>query len=445
MPHDCPHRSVATIRFIGVLLFISVGIGCTTQREWVVAPTLIVQQGATLFEATPVQSRTPHIEVIYITDRTGTADDDGSLRYGHERADVISFGIAKVGFQPELTWEHLVAESVNPKRQRPYYLSVNEIKQLGGFDSYPDRLVVAQDRFELPAEAAQAVEEENAQLAALIDERLKWTVDKDIYLSVHGLENSFDDAIFRTAEVWHYGGRNGIAVAYTWPSGYGGLLGYVYDRESAEFTVSHLKRVLRIIASCEQAQRVHIITHSRGAEVATTALRELHIEANAKGLDAGEQLKLETLVMAAPDIDWQVFQQRFKGELLMNVPRRTVIYFSESDNALGFARWLFNSVGRLGSIKLKQDVGLPDIAQFAGCDRIEFINCDVSGYRTTHNYVFAHPAVLSDLIMTVRDRLPAGTPSGRPLEMPVRGVWQISNDYLTDYARTNIVKHPPDR
>lgn len=429
MPHDCPQCLVGFRRII-LLLLIAAGIGCAAQREWVAAPTLSVQQGAALFDATPIQNRTPHIEVIYVTDRTGIADKDGALRYGHQRSDVISFGLAKVGFEPQMTWEQLVAESVNAKRRQPRFLSVTEIGKAGGFKPFPDRLQLVKDRYELTAESALAVDAENAQLAALIDERLKWTRDKDIYLSVHGLENSFDDAIFRTAEVWHYGGRNGVAVAYTWPSGYGGLLGYVYDRESAEFTVSHFKRVLKVIASCEQAQRVHIITHSRGAEVAMTALRELHIEANAKGLDTGKQLKLETLVMAAPDIDWQVFQQRFKGEMLMNVPRRTVVYFSESDDALGFAQWLFNSVGRLGSMKVKQEAGLPEIAQLADYDRIEFINCDVSGYRTTHNYVFAHPAVLSDLIMTVRDRLPAGSKSGRPLEVPLRGVWQITNKYL---------------
>lgn len=440
MLHDCPSCFVTSFRRIVLLLIICVGAGCTSRREWVAAPAISVQQGAGIFDATPRQNRTPHIEVIYVTDRIGV-DDDGALRYGHQRSDVISFGIASVAFEPQMTWKQLIAESVNPKRSRPYYLSVNEIKKSGGFKSYPDRLVVADDRYELPSEAARAVDEENAELAALIDERLKWTKDKDVYLSVHGLENSFDDAIFRTAEVWHYGGRNGVAVAYTWPSGYGGLLGYVYDRESAEFTISHFKRVLRIIASCGQAQRVHIITHSRGAEVAMTALRELHIEAQAKGLDTGKQLKLETLVMAAPDIDWQVFQQRVKGEMLMNVPRRTVVYFSESDDALGFAQWLFNSVGRLGSMKVKHDVGSPDVAQFAGYERIEFINCDVAGFHATHNYVFAHPAVLSDLIITVRDRLPAGTPTGRPLEMPVRGVWQITNDYLS----TDPVKRQTDR
>ncbi len=435
MPSDCSHRLVATGRVIAILLILSAVTGCTSRREWVAAPTLSVQQGAALFDGTPLQNRTPHIEVIYVTDRTGIVGDDGALRYGHERADAISFGIAKVGFQPQMTWEELVAESVIAKRSRSYYLSVSEIQETGGIKSYPDRLVVADDRYALPAQAAQAVDEEDARLAALINERLRWTPDKDVYLSVHGVQNTFDDAIFRTAEVWHYGGRNGVAVAYTWPSGYGGLLGYVYDRESAEFTVSHFKRVLRIIASCEQAQRVHIITHSRGAEVAMTALRELHIEAHAKELDAGRQLKLETLVMAAPDIDWQVFQQRFKGEMLMNVPRRTVVYFSDSDGALGFAQWLFRSVGRLGRMKVKQEVGAPDIAQFAGYDRIEFINCEVSGFQATHNYVFAHPAVLSDLIMTVRDRLPAGTLSGRPLQKPAHGVWQITNDYLkTDDA-----------
>ena len=45
--------------------------------------------------------------------------------------------------------------------------------------------------------------------------------------------DSFEDAIFRIAELWHFLGREGVPIAYTWPAGHPGLLrGYNYDRES---------------------------------------------------------------------------------------------------------------------------------------------------------------------------------------------------------------------
>ena len=44
------------------------------------------------------------------------------------------------------------------------------------------------------------------------------------------------------AEFWHFLGRLGVPLKYTWPAGRPGLNGYSYDRESSEFTVNHRRR-----------------------------------------------------------------------------------------------------------------------------------------------------------------------------------------------------------
>ena len=62
--------------------------------------------------------------------------------------------------------------------------------------------------------------------------------------------------------------------------------------------------------------------------------------------------------------------------------------------------------------------------------RIEFIDCMVHGFSTSHDYEFAHPAVLSDLILVLRDRKEPGAENGRPLGSPIEGLWQIKDDYL---------------
>ena len=64
---------------------------------------------------------------------------------------------------------------------------------------------------------------------------------------VHGFNNDFDDAAFTLAEMWHYLGREQVPLLYTWPAGRGGPSGYIYDRESGEFTVYHLKRLIRAL------------------------------------------------------------------------------------------------------------------------------------------------------------------------------------------------------
>ncbi len=46
-----------------------------------------------------------------------------------------------------------------------------------------------------------------------------------------------DDALVAAGEFWHFLGREGVPIIYTWPSGAGGLNFYTADRESGEFTI----------------------------------------------------------------------------------------------------------------------------------------------------------------------------------------------------------------
>ncbi|MHC4102689.1 MAG: alpha/beta hydrolase [Planctomycetota bacterium] len=83
--------------------------------------------------------------------------------------------------------------------------------------------------------------------------------------------------------------REGVAIAYTWPAGLPGLLqGYNYDRESSEFTVFHLKQLVRALVSMSEVEGISLLAHSRGTDGAITALRELVIEARAGGHPAGD-------------------------------------------------------------------------------------------------------------------------------------------------------------
>ena len=108
-------------------------------------------------------------------------------------------------------------------------------------------------------------------------EWLDKTPRKEVFIFVHGFHNSFDDAAFTMAELWHFVGRYGVPIVYTWPAGHPGIFGYTYDRESSEFTVFHLKQTLKFIASFPEVEKINIIAHSRGTDVAVNALRELSI------------------------------------------------------------------------------------------------------------------------------------------------------------------------
>ena len=194
----------------------------------------------------------------------------------------------------------------------------------------------------LVAARDEAVDEFHRQLTA----QLELTPRKEVFLYVHGYHNTFADSIFAMAELWHFMGRFGVPIVYSWPAGYPGIFGYTYDRESSEFTVYHLRRAIRAIASFPEVEKIHLIAHSRGTDVAVNAIRELSIGARAAGLEPKEEFKLYNFVIAAPDIDVQVAEQRLIGDRIAVSAERFTMYTSPVDKAIGVSTKLFERPAR---------------------------------------------------------------------------------------------------
>jgi esterase/lipase superfamily enzyme len=245
---------------------------------------------------------------------------------------------------------------------------------------------------------------------------------------VHGFINAFDDAVFRAAEVWHFMGRVGVPVAYSWPAGLGGIRGYAYDRESGEFTVTHLRHFIKTVADCPEVERVHLVAHSRGCDALISALRELHIGIHAQGKSTQQELKLENVVLAAPDVDEEVFMQRFIGENLLQAAKRTTIYASKHDKAIELSDIIFASRKRLGMLS-GRDFSPKMRNALAKLPNVQFIECKLSGLWIGHSYIYDHPAALSDLILVLRDSRDPGAANGRPLRQPAEGIWELTDDY----------------
>jgi esterase/lipase superfamily enzyme len=398
-------------------------------RQLVATPNLLTRIDADRYYAgCPAVAQAAEMEVVYATDRDAVETAAGKS-YGHGRSKRVAFGTATVTLDPYPSWKELVHDSGLPTRKQNYALKGDGCKEMGRFDPLWDKLRIGDGGIRLASEAEDGLRQEREHFHRLLGHRLAQTPHKDVYVFIHGVNNTFEDAIFRAAEVWHFMGRVGVPVAYTWPAGLGGLRGYAYDRESGEFTVYHLKQFLLTVAACPDVERVHLIAHSRGSDVTISALRELNIAYQAQGKSTQEELKLENLVLAAPDLDEDVFVQRFVTENLLRAAKRTTIYTSRRDKAIELADVIFASKRRLGSLG-PRDFS-PRVRQaLARLPNLQFIECRVTHFSTSHDYVFAHPAALSDLILVLRDRRPPGAENGRPLLQPVEGVWELHNDYL---------------
>jgi len=381
---------------------------------------------------------TTQVKLFYITDREPKQNEDGILRYGTGRSASLAFGTAMVDLGVKITWEELLDASRTQQRVKPLQLELREVKELIRTPNMPIPYAMVDGIIVEEPGAAAELDLATETFRRVLVQQLALTPRKEVFIYVHGYHNTFEDTAFSMAELWHFLGRIGVPIVYSWPSGYPGLFGYTHDRESSEFTITHLREVLSFIASLPEVDKIHLIAHSRGTDVTVDALRELTIAARAAGFDPREKLKIHNLVLAAPDLDVQVATQRFMGDKLDFSVNRWTIYTSPADKAIGASAILYASPrGRVGTfdiedlddtIKLAMDFGesVPSLAFINFSIASNTVNSQLDRYG--HSYFLNAPTVSSDLVLMLRDDLDPGDP-GRPLEKIDLQFWRIPSGY----------------
>ena len=432
----CRIWSLPRLRGLVVVLLVSVVAGCATYRPMMATPSVYVDQNWPPFADVPTSLRTPDVDVMYATDRKPEEDESSHVPYGFRRSASLAFGSVKVNLGSDLTWDDLVKASETSKRDHLMEMSLGSMEEIGRFPETPAPHQVVDASTIIDREYEAKVDEVGEQFREEIRRRLAATPRKEVFIYVHGYGNTFEDAVFVIGEYWHFLGREGVPISYTWPAGYPGLFGYTYDRESSEFTVLHFKQMLSLVSEMPEVKALHIVAHSRGADVVTAAVRELFIYARGAGIHPLERYKIRNLVLAAPDLDLQVTRQRLVGELVAYGVGHWTIYYSPADKALDLAEMLFASpAGRVG----EEDM----TTRFSAIDRkgitsranivsmIRFGGGESDKYG--HSYYRTNPGVSSDIILLLRHGFAPGT-SERPLVPLAPGYWDIPPGYPNDIS-----------
>jgi esterase/lipase superfamily enzyme len=162
-----------------------------------------------------------------------------------------------------------------------------------------------------------------------------------VLVFVHGFNNTFEDAVYRFAQIVHDSGADAAPILFTWPSR-ASVLDYVYDKESATFSRDALETVLTRAAKDPNVAEVTVMAHSMGSWVLTEALRQMSIR-------HGHVLpKIRNVILASPDLDVDVFLAQ-SAQVRKPAPRLT-LFISRDDRALAISRRIGGGVDRLGAI-----------------------------------------------------------------------------------------------
>jgi esterase/lipase superfamily enzyme len=407
--------------------------GCAGPRLMMPTPNLYLDEGHDRYKDLPPSLKSTEVRLFYITDREAENDEEGNLHYGYDRSPSLAFGTVVVDLGVGITWEELLEASRTQNRPKKVVLKLGAIKEIFRGPDLPIPYKEVNGRIIEQPDLLVQQKTTRKVFRHAFTEQLALTPRKEVFIYVHGYNNSFKDAALVSAEFWHFLGRIGIPIIYTWPSGYPGPFGYTYDRESSEFTIYHLRKVLRFLASFPEVEKIHLIAHSRGTDVATAAVRELTISARAAGIDPKTKFKIHNFVLAAPDLDVQVAEQRLAGDKLGNSVNRLTIYTSSTDRAIGAAEWLFSSPrGRVGTLRMEKSSAVLKALQEFNPKGIAIINYSPAANAPTghygHSYYRTAPTVSSDIVLMLRDDLDAGTPE-RPLKPLGGSFWSVPPGY----------------
>jgi esterase/lipase superfamily enzyme len=413
------------LKIFPMIIFILLLTGCAS------VPTLMPTPNSYLGEAgypeTKVkpEQKTTLMDILYATDRSPLFGKD-SIDYGSGRSPSLAFGSAVVDVGDHLSWEELVEESQTTTRKNPLDMIVVERTEIGRFPNTPHAFVIENGVPVDTPEIKAAFEATRAQFKKEINRRLALSEHKDITIYIHGFNNTFDEAVTNLAGVWHFMGRQGIPLVYSWPAAHGGLFGYFIDRESGEFTIFHLKTLLKLLASFEDIENINIIAHSRGTDVITTALRELIIESRAAGNKPRQEYRIKNLILAAPDLDLGVMSQRLIAEKFGAAIKQITIYTAQTDTALNISEFIMTGL-RLGRLK-SNDFSETEVKIFSTIKNVNFINVlDVRSF-VSHAYYLNSPSASSDLIRVLRRGSKPGS-ADRPLKHKQNNFWEIPKNY----------------
>lgn len=244
-------------------------------------------------------------------------------------------------------------------------------------------------------------------------ERLGQTLSQsaggEILVFIHGYNVDFQSAVRRTAQIAVDLPFRGVPICYSWPS-QGKLLGYTVDESNVAWSTPHLKTFLLELSRRSGAQSINVVAHSMGNRAMTSAVSEISLEHL-----PGTPEPLDRVVLAAPDVDADLFRRQLAGRLL-NVSRHVTLYASATDQAL---------------IASKQVHGYPragdsgeDLVVVPGIDTIDVTGIDLS--LLGHSYYGDSGLILRDLFGVVHHRLAASQrPTLRPRERAGATYWQL--------------------
>jgi esterase/lipase superfamily enzyme len=305
------------------------------------------------------------MRVYYATNRKETTRSNPDEHFGGDRGAGLSYGSVNVTI---------------PRTHKRGGLESPSILRLQ-FRADPTKHVMLQSVRALDVDAWRAE----------IGKRAAGVNNPGILVFVHGFNTSFADAARRAGQLAYDLNFSGATVVFSWPSR-AEVVEYTVDEQNAEWSIPDMETVLESLSTVAPGTPIYLIAHSMGNRVLTRGYKELLVAKPASWRAFGQG----QIVLAAPDVDAEVFKRDIAPTILTGRGPRITLYASSNDKALMASRFVHGEYRRLGesgkSIVVMHNLDTVDASTVS----TEFLG---------HGYFADSETVVGDLQHLIHERL----------------------------------------
>jgi esterase/lipase superfamily enzyme len=202
---------------------------------------------------------------------------------------------------------------------------------------------------------------------------------------VHGFNTSFEDALYRNAQIIWDLQYSGLSVLFTWASR-GDVISYVYDKESAYLAREAFIALLQKLKRDYGIEQINVLAHSMGNLIALDAL--------ANYAQTSNPIQIVRLMMAAPDVDRDQFNML--APTAKAIVGGMTLYASSADRTMALSRTLAGGIPRAGDVPADGPIILPNVETID----VTAVGEDIFGLN--HNVFAASRDVMEDISALLR-------------------------------------------
>jgi esterase/lipase superfamily enzyme len=201
---------------------------------------------------------------------------------------------------------------------------------------------------------------------------------------VHGFNVSFENALFRAAQISYDTKFEGPVFVFSWAAR-DSIRGYFGNNEETVIVGEHLLDFVKTIVGETKVKKIHFVAHSMGNLVLLNALGEMTKDPNLRPL-IGE------IINAAPDVEGSVFEHMVSA----GNGGSFTLYASRGDWAL-WTSGLIRGKPRAGFIDDKALI-------VPGVETIDVTDAGTGYFGLNHDVYAANPVLVEDMRRIFKDR-----------------------------------------